>query len=375
MAEPYRPASDQQVLLKVPTAERESRTGIEALRRNFYDAPASADSAVDLANAYLDLHNRLADPRFLGYAESVLRKFREASGETDSPVAVRLVYADSLQARHQFDAASEVLASVLADAPNQWSAWLMLAAIAETRGDYDLARRACARLVLAGQGLHAMTCSASVASMQGRSLAALAQLRNALSTADTDDAETLAWSYVAAAEIALRAGLLNEAESYLVRAVQTDDGLYSRIALADLLINTRRFEEAARLLDDMPATDGVLIRRAQVAGNRDAADAREIAGQLQRRVAAMHLRGDLTHGREEAMIGLRVTRDPDSALEAATRNWSLQRESIDAILLLEAALATGKPGAAAPVLDWMAENNSDDVRLLRLRDELRKMSS
>lgn len=378
-AEPYQPADDQSVVLQIPAAERDGRTAVEAARAAFSAAPDSAQKAAELAGVYLDLHARLGDPRLLGYAESVLNQFKEASNDVYPPVALRLIHADILQARHKFSAASNELWAILAENPEQASAWLMLASIAETQGDYDVTRQACAQLLFAGYSNYGLTCSASVASLQGRSQAALDQLRDALSNERSADRDALAWTHVVAAEIALRAGLQSDAEALLHVAIQFSEDLYPRLALSDLLIDQARFQDAEFILDGMPATDAVLIRRAQIVRNSEKSDAGQradrIAEQLLRRVAALHMRGDLTHGREEALIALRVTKNADRALEAATRNWALQRESIDAILLLEAAIAANRPDAASPVIDWMDRNNSDDLRLLNLRGQLRRVTS
>lgn len=373
--EPYLPAGAEEVLLSIPADEREKRARIRNARRDFLQSPDSAVKAAALANAYLDLHEKLGDPRYLGYASSVIRDYQIATAENSLPAQLRLISADLLQARHEFTAAEAQINAVIAKAPDQWTAWLMLASIAETRGNYELARRACAQLIFAGQTLHGLTCAASVASMRGQSTAALQQLEQALNAAADYDPETLAWSHVVAAEIALRLGRVAQAETYLQHALSLRNNLYSRLLLADLLLEQGRFEDADSLTRDLPATDAVLVRRAEIAKQSSHGQFPVLAELLQRRVKAMHLRGEFSHGREEAQIALLLEDAPERALASALRNWEQQRESIDALLLLEAALAAGDAAAARPVLDWMETHNSDDVRLLQLRSSLERISS
>lgn len=63
------------------------------------------------------------------------------------------------------------------------------------------------------------------------------------------------------------------------------------------------------------------------------------------------------------MYQLRLAHDPARALSLAQTNWQIQREPIDARLLLAAAAAARQPEAARPVLDWMNRTGIEDVRL------------
>lgn len=374
-SEAFQPESAREVLLTIPAAERESQANISDARRAFALSPDSAEAAAKLASAYLSLHEKLGDPRYIGYAASVMSEFEEVSGSKPLPARIRIINADLLQAQHQFAEAEAALKDIIKASPEQWNAWLMLASIAETRGNYDLARRACAQLVFAGKTLSGLTCSASVASVRGQSAEALRQMELALAEAGQHSPEIIAWSHVVAAEIALRIDRTQKAEALLETALSIRDSLYTRLALADLLIQQERYDDASSVIEDLPASDAVLIRRARIAGQASPRDLPVLARQLERRVEAMRLRGEVSHGREEAQIALLLAAEPASALEAALRNWDKQRESIDAMLLLEAAIAAQKPEAARPVLEWMETNESDDVRLLRLRTTLERNSS
>ena len=67
---------------------------------------------------------------------------------------------------------------------------------------------------------------------------------------------------------------------------------------------------------------------------------------------------------------LHLERDPARALDRARDNWALQHEVEDAQLLIDAAVAAGRPGEAAPVLAWMREEGIE-VPALRIPDAVR----
>lgn len=185
----------------------------------------------------------------------------------------------------------------------------------------------------------------------------------------------LSWAHVVSAEIALRRGRVDQAEALFLQALRGEPDLYNVIAYADLLIESRRFAEALALLANQPRADAVLLRTAIAAEKTDPAEAQRLTGIIQRRIAMQKMRGDLSHAREEALFELKLAGDPAAALDAALRNWQLQRESIDARLLLESALLAGQPESALPVLQWMEQNNSDDVRLLKLRERVQALQT
>jgi len=96
---------------------------------------------------------------------------------------------------------------------------------------------------------------------------------------------------------------------------------------------------------------------------------------LAARFAAIRLRGDVPHLREEARFELFLQDDPQRALELAGQNWARQRGQADARIFLEAALAARMPEAARPVLEWMQATSIEDVALSRLAEQLASVGS
>jgi len=76
------------------------------------------------------------------------------------------------------------------------------------------------------------------------------------------------------------------------------------------------------------------------------------------------------HEQEESRFALHVLDDPARALKLAVSNWQVQRETRDARVVLEAALATRDRDAAQPVLGWIRESGIEDVTLRNLVHQL-----
>lgn len=60
---------------------------------------------------------------------------------------------------------------------------------------------------------------------------------------------------------------------------------------------------------------------------------------------------------------LQLLHNPQLALRLAQMNWQVQRESADAKILLESALAADNHEAAKPVLNWLSTNHVEDWHL------------
>jgi hypothetical protein len=79
----------------------------------------------------------------------------------------------------------------------------------------------------------------------------------------------------------------------------------------------------------------------------------------------------MTHAREAAYFALYVLDKPDLAVKRALANWNVQREPIDARLVLEAALAAHRTADAQAVLDWLESSGCEHADLKQLERRLR----
>ncbi len=369
-ATPFRPTADQQVLETLPARLSDPRQReMRELRQALAAQPSDADLAVRLAQRYYAEVAAEGDPRYIGYAQAALAPWWH---EPAPPPQVRLMRAVLLQFSHQFDAARADLHAVLLAEPGNGEAWAWLLAISLVQADYTQAHQACARLSALAPGLIGSACRAQLDALTGHSAAAALALRAALAReAQADPAQKL-WALTRLAEIEQRHGDAGAAEAAFRQALALDinDG-YLLAAYADYLLDQGRAAEVLALLREHTRSDLLLLRLALAAKAMGAPERAKWQDELAARFDAARLRGDVLHQKEEARFALALQGQSERALALAGDNYALQREPADARILLEAALATKRPDAARPVLQWLAASGYDGIRLNALAQSLR----
>jgi hypothetical protein len=115
----------------------------------------------------------------------------------------------------------------------------------------------------------------------------------------------------------------------------------------------------------------VLLRRARAAQQAALPSARALHRQIEERLAANRARGDESHGREQAWFALHLADNPAQAVELAERNWQRQREPADALLLAQAARASGRNDLLVALRDTVRTSGPHDARLARLMEPQR----
>lgn len=364
LAQPYVPSSGDVVLLQVAPDDSAAAAELRALRDDALADPGSTGAAVRFARAAIARARATTDPRWYGQAESVLAHW---DGAATVPPAIRVLRATIAQHRHRFEQAMTELDAVLAEQPAHPQARLTRAVIHTVQARYEQALRDCAALLRVGELLTA-TCMATPRSLSGEAEAALAQLDRALARAP-GDAGTRLWALTVAAEIAERLDH-DDGDARYERALAAegaDTDLYLKLAYADFLLRKGRPGDVAAILPPFMETTEARIRlsraRAQQGETVD-------PDPLRARLDAIRARGGEPHYREEAMLALHLEQRSAEALWLARENWRQQREPLDALLLLQAALAADDPAAAAPVRRWMRDNGVQDQRLSALRARL-----
>ncbi|MCE9673237.1 hypothetical protein LY474_36060 [Myxococcus stipitatus] len=370
---PFVPGSDTEVLAQVPATTTDPRARERAaLRRELDRQPRRLDIATRLTWLELQAGRESGDPRHLGRAQAALRPWWS---EAAPPVEVLLLRATLRQARHEFDAALEDLEAVVLEDPENSQAWLTRAVVLGVRGRYAEAERSCGPLDALVGGLTAAVCRAQVDSLSGHSRRAYERLSAALASraAHAGAVAEQAWALSTLGEAAARAGQTHRAEVLLSQALASapEDG-YTRLALADLLLDLGRAREVARMMEAHTADDAHLLRLVLAEKALESSRAAALATELAERHAASHRRGDSLHAREEARFALHVTRDASRALSLAKANWDVQREPWDARVLMEAALAAGAPEAARPVLAFLESTGCEDPGLVALAEQLKR---
>ncbi len=135
---------------------------------------------------------------------------------------------------------------------------------------------------------------------------------------------------------------------------------------ADFLLDRKRAAEVLPLLKNKTRVDALLLRYALALRAQRVPDADAQSEALGRRFEAAMMRGDTVHQREQARYELQLKGNAAAALRLAQLNWNVQKETADARIYLEAAVAAGDARAAEPVLAWIRQSGLQDAALAPL---------
>lgn len=368
-AAPYLPANGGQVLQAVPKRNDPGQQQLAVLKARLKAVPRDADTAEALARAYVMAGRREADPRFYGYAQAALSPWWQ---DAAPPAGIRLLRATLRQATHQFDAAITDLQALVRSDPTHVQGWLTLGTVQAVTGNYDASLASCGQLARLAPPAVMAACMSNPYAATGKAARASAMLKTQERLAANDPA-LAAWLAGIQGELAARQGDYAAAQAYYRKALAADPGdSYVLGAYADMLLDQRRFGEAAGLLEPHHRIDALLLRRALAlrgAGDDPSSLGKAIA-ELDARFAAAARRGDAVHEREQARFALHLKGDASAALKLASHNWLVQKEVADARVLLESAAAANRPEAARQVVDWIARHGMQDKELERLVRQL-----
>ena len=368
--EPYQPDNDAQVLLTLPSPGDKSARKLRLLRRQLTAEPENLALALDLARRYAALGRSAGDPRYYGYAQAALGPWW---GLAAPPGDVLLLRAHIRQSAHEFDAALRDLGRLLARRPNHAQAWLSRAFILQVQGRPRAALESCRRIPRTTSRLLREICLSRAESLIGRSASAQDRIAAALAADRDGEAALRVWALTVSAELARRAGEAARAEQIFKRALGlAPRDAYLLGAYADLLLDQGRAEDLRDLLAGQDRNDALLLRLALAEQKLGAPQAQEHAATLAARIEASRRRGSSRHQAIESRFALAIAKEPDRALRLALANWRSQTEVPDARLVLEAALASGAPTAATPVLDWLRDTGLRDATLAPLLGRLRE---
>ena len=361
-AQPIVPKGDDEVIDVLPAISG-SRAEQRRLRNQLAQQPRDPALALAVARRYLDQAHALGDPRFAGMAMAAIEAW---TNEATMPDGVLMMRATLQQYLHQFDAAVASLQQLLArpaSAPRP-QAWLTLATVRRVQGRYADSDAACRQVAMAGAALHANACLAENAALRGDVDRARAVFIGLLS-GGRNPAATQAWLGTSLAELEQRAGHARAAEAAYQSALRLDPDPYTTLAYADFLIEQRRPAQALAVLKGQTRSDAVLLRLAIAGTQAGAASAVVDVAEMRERIALANERPEakIFHGREQAMFALAIDHDARRAFELARGDVTQQRESLDLLVLAQAARASGQPAALHEVRQLIGQMGLVDQRI------------
>jgi hypothetical protein len=367
-AAPFTPTSDDVVLENRPDLVDPIGRELRQRHRALAAGPTNMLLAIEVAELDIDRGRILGDPRFYGHAEAALAPWYDGS---DIPPKIRLLRAILRQATHDFSGALGDLDIVLKREPRNGQAHLTRAVIDAVEADYPAALRECGELANLADSLAPVVCTASIGSLTGHARESLEAIRQSLDSTYVEGDQVRVWALTVMAEIAVRLGVDDQARTIFAEALRArPDDTYLLGVYADFLLDRQQASDVVALLLAKTRIDPLLLRLAIAETQLGSPAARGHIEELRARFEAGHQRGETIHQREEARFALILLQRPQSALDLARANWDVQREPADARILMESALAAGRPEAAAPALAWYRDNNLQDAVLAALVSRL-----
>jgi len=360
-AAPRTPASDTEVLEKLPIRAGDSTAReLGTLRSALAQAPTDEAAAAQLARRYFDLAMARGDPRYIGYADAVVRRF---SAVRSAPL---LTLRGMLrQYRHDFVGALNDLDQALKQDPAYADAHAWRGAIFLVKADYAAARQACDALQRLERDVLAGGCLGLAQAYGGQLEAGYQTLQRSLELAGFPDNQV--WLLTRLGEVAAWRGLPAQAEAHYRAALALGrDDVYLLTAWADFLLDAGKPAEVVQWLRSWESSDSLLLRLAEAGAALQLPDAARHRQMLADRFAAARARGDTTHRAEEARFELRLRQNAQTAVVLARDNYATQREPRDARILLEAAIAAQDSASAEPAREWLRTSGFEDARLRRL---------
>jgi Tfp pilus assembly protein PilF len=367
--QPYIPSRDDIVLQTVPSVADPRVRAIEGLRVELGRRPRDVLRAVRLAEAYVDFARDTADARYLGRAEAVIAPWLKLS---TAPLPVLLAHAVILQSRHDFAQAREQLRHILRRDPDNAQAWLTLATVDQVQGQLRSARRDCAHLLDSSDPVLPAACLSALNAVDGHAQNAYRTLSQLWPQARAETAPIQSWIQGLLADAAKYLGDASAADVHFREALQLAPGNNFLLAdYADFLLDQGQPRAALELVKSYPQSDTSFLRQVYAEARLGAARTQADADEMARRFTALEMRGSHTYQREQAGFVLYIVHDPIRALHLARENWALQRAPEDMRILLEAALAAGKPAAAQPVLEQLEVSHLQDPIVRSLANRAR----
>jgi predicted Zn-dependent protease len=198
----------------------------------------------------------------------------------------------------------------------------------------------------------------------GQAPDAVRMLRESIRSVDHQDASSQVWIGFHLGEAHRVAGQPDQAIKVWQQILQAQPRSHLlRLSLAELLNQQGRFAEAKAVAthkktsssasqSSSSLTDALLVQALLASRGLGSSDEAALAGQMQARLQAQALRQESLIERPKLIYQIAYGQDLAAGLALSIENWQLQKEPPDALLFVQAALATNQARAAEQVVNW-----------------------
>lgn len=282
--------------------------------------------------------------------------------------AVPVVYqAELAQYFHEFDRALVLLGNTNKTSNES----LLRANILLTQGKVAEARTACKKINNQQHPVISMICLAKVASLNGMLPRSQKMLEYIIRHNQQASPSVLHWAQVTAAEMAERAGEVERAKKYYIKALelkQTD--MTSRMALADILLEQKQYKQVEKLTYDYLENDGLLLRYVRALNIQgDLRTSSHFCG-LKRRMLNYTKEKKHLHYDTLAEYYYYFNQGNEQAMQWAVKHWQQQKTPRDARLLAKIAASQFNEPALDSITSWQAENKTEDKLLGKILQQV-----
>jgi len=360
-AAPFTPQDDDVILATLPKTQLFQNSEVDNLRQQLKNTPDNIDVATQLATLYIQTGRSESDPRYFGYAQSVLSPWWQ---QQTPPAKILFLRANLHQGLHHFDKAETDLKQLIQLNRRDQQAWWLLATIYMAQGKHKATEASCTILNKISHQAITTLCYAMLWSRTGNAEKAYKILR--LQIPQLIANPTLqTWAITLQAEISTQLGQAKQAEKDFQRALsQTASDPYLLKLYVDHLLLQEEYAQIMTLTKDWKH-DLALAIRATIAADKmgDKKTFNQLKTQLRSTFELERLRGSKLHQREAALYQLEIERDASTALALAFDNWRVQKEPEDATILLKAATLTNDTDSIMLIRDWLQETQLQDTRI------------
>lgn len=356
---------------ELQTATDSATDSLKQRQQHWQQQPDSLETALPLAEAYLEQAHLTENAQFFQQVREVLKPWWE---QAEVPAKLRLLRAQWHVQQHHLEKALKDLQRLQSSdlAPVDYHKNLLLQAkIQRMQGHYKQSRALCIDLGRRTSKTLRALCLSSTLSLIGRHEQAYFLLNDMAYDGIATSPRRYQWIRTEMAVLNHRFAQVEKAqENFRLALEQKLPNDYLWRQYGDFLLSQG---EAKKLLWELPADSqdaGVQLRRllAMQALQQDTEDLQQ---SLMAQFQQAQRQGDQSLLTEEARFQLLVLKDAKAALALAQRAWTIRKAPDLAAIYLHAALAAQQPEAAQDVLAWIDQHQWQDQALVELQAALK----